>query len=34
MVADGLTKLLSRQKHASFVKLLRMVEIEHLIMKE
>jgi hypothetical protein len=27
MVADGLTKVLSRQKHASFVKLLRMVEI-------
>jgi hypothetical protein len=34
MVADGLTKLLSRQKHASFVKLLRMVEIEHLVMKK
>ncbi|KAJ6094488.1 hypothetical protein N7467_002001 [Penicillium canescens] len=34
MVADGLTKLLSRQKHASFVKLLRMVEIEDLVMRK
>ncbi|KAJ6061516.1 uncharacterized protein N7446_005636 [Penicillium canescens] len=34
MVADGLTKLLSRQKHASFVKLLRMVEIGDLVMKK
>ena len=34
MVADGLTKLLSRQQHASFVKLLRMTEIEHLIMEK
>jgi ribosomal protein L30/L7E len=34
MVANGLTKLLPRQKHASFVKLLRMVEIEHLVIKE
>jgi hypothetical protein len=34
MVADGLTKLLPRQKHASFVKLLKMAQIEHLVMKE
>ena len=31
MVADGLTKLLSRQKHENFVRLLRMVDIGYLI---
>ncbi|KAJ5748146.1 uncharacterized protein N7511_009842 [Penicillium nucicola] len=31
MVADGLTKMLSRQQHENFIKLLRMVQIEHLI---
>jgi hypothetical protein len=31
MVADGLTKVLPRQKHELFLKLLRMVDIEHLI---
>jgi hypothetical protein len=31
MVTDGLTKLLSRQKHENFVRLLRMVDIGYLI---
>ena len=31
MVADGLTKALSRQKHESFIRLLRLVDIGHLI---
>jgi hypothetical protein len=31
MVADGLTKILPRQKHEQFVKLLRMEDIQHLI---
>jgi hypothetical protein len=31
MVADGLTKLLPRQQHERFIKLLRMVDIRHLI---
>jgi hypothetical protein len=31
MVADGLTKTLSRQKHDNFVRLLRMVDVSHLI---
>jgi hypothetical protein len=34
MVADGLTKLLPRQQHERFIKLLRMVDIRHLIMAE
>ena len=31
MVADGLTKLLPRQKHEHFVRMLRMTDISHLI---
>lgn len=31
MVADGLTKLLPRQKHEHFVKMLRMADISHII---
>ena len=31
MVADGLTKVLPRQKHENFVRLLRMKDIRHLI---
>ncbi|KAJ5290653.1 uncharacterized protein N7443_010906 [Penicillium atrosanguineum] len=31
MVADGLTKVLPRQKHDNFVRLLNMVDISHLI---
>ena len=31
MVADGLTKILPRQKHEQFVKLLRMEDIQHLV---
>lgn len=31
MVADGLTKLLSKQKHEGFVRMLRMVDIGYLI---
>jgi hypothetical protein len=31
MVADGLTKVLPRQKHEQFLRLLRMVDIQHLI---
>ena len=31
MVADGLTKVLPRQKHEQFVKLLRMEDIQHLV---
>jgi hypothetical protein len=31
MVADGLTKVLSRQKHENFIRLLRMVDIGYLI---
>jgi hypothetical protein len=31
MAADGLTKLLPRQKHDEFVKMMRMEDIQHLI---
>jgi hypothetical protein len=31
MAADGLTKLLPRQKHEEFVRILRMEDIQHLI---
>ena len=31
MVADGLTKMLSRQKHESFLRMLRMVDIGYLM---
>jgi hypothetical protein len=31
IVADGLTKLLPRQKHEEFVRLLRMRTIDHMI---
>jgi hypothetical protein len=31
MAADGLTKLLPRQKHEEFVKILRIENIQHLI---
>lgn len=31
MVADGLTKLLPRQKHENFLRLLRMVDVGHMI---
>lgn len=31
MVADGLTKILPRQRHEQFIKLLRMVEIRDLV---
>ena len=31
MVADGLTKLLSRQQHERFIKLLHLVDVRHLI---
>ena len=30
-VADGLTKILPRQKHEEFVRILRMEDIQHLI---
>ncbi|KAJ6114763.1 hypothetical protein N7486_000541 [Penicillium sp. IBT 16267x] len=33
MVADGLTKVLPRQKHEAFVKLLGLVDVKHLIME-
>jgi len=31
MVADGLTKVLTRQKHENFIRLLRLVDISHMI---
>lgn len=31
MVADGLTKVLSKQRHENFLRLLRMAEVSHLI---
>ncbi len=31
MIADGMTKLLSSQKHKEFIKQLRLVNIKHLI---
>lgn len=31
IVADGLTKLLSRHKHESFLRMLRMVDVGYLI---
>jgi hypothetical protein len=31
MVADGLTKLLPRQKHEHFVRMLKMADIGHII---
>ncbi|KAJ6111048.1 hypothetical protein N7486_003283 [Penicillium sp. IBT 16267x] len=33
MVADGLTKVLPRQKHEAFVKMLGLVDVEHLIVE-
>jgi hypothetical protein len=31
MVADGLTKILPRQKHDEFVRMMHMEDIQHLI---